>query len=956
MVQPRSLHLLHSPRRLWNAAYNSLAEDKDTTKLVESYIATMDKVLGDRNGEPALDVSATLKDPSQRQAHMRKLVEEGQAKISRLSQITQGVGDAVQFVLSAKAMVDRAIQNIPQAALPWAGVCIGLQILLNPVEAIQSNLAGIAHVMSRMDWYCALSEHILSQSNIVVGKESFKSVQLQLENRIVELYKALLLYQMKSVCSFYRHQTWIVLRGLVNVDEWDAYLKSVTDTEASLQADLNQFNSQHTKSLLGKLVEKAEERKALLGDIHQALQSSIAVQEKTHKAVQDGNTLRKEIHRDEKDTQCLRDLRLTDPRDDKKRIQNTKGGLLRDVYHWVLDNSEFQQWRKSLDSNLLWVKGDPGKGKTMLLCGIIDELQRLTLGTAPLSFFFCQATDERINNASAILRGLIYMLLNQQPSLIPYVRKKYEHAGKALFEDANRWVALSEIFKTILQDPSLEGAYLVIDALDECMSGRRELLEFIVEMTSTVPYVKWIVSSRNWPDIEESLEAAEQKTRLSLELNEKSVSSAVSIYVQYKVDKLAQLKGYDDKTQHAVQVHLTRNANNTFLWVALVCQELTKYSRSRVLTKLNTFPPGLGSLYQRMMAQVRCSDEADLCKQVLAVLCSTYRPITIQELTSFIDISEDISDNLEFLTEIIGLCGSFLTLRESIIYFVHQSAKEFLSKDAVDEIFPSGVALLHYGIFSQSLHVMSTALRHDMYGLATPGFPIENVNQPNLDPLAAARYACVYWVDHLYNWQSSKNTNHPDVFQDGGVIDKFLRQHYLHWLEALSLCRSMSQGVLSMAKLESIHQQKNVASQLPRLVYDMRRFVQYCSQLVENHPLQVYASALAFSPARSMTRNLYKREMRWITAGPVVEEDWNACTQTLEGHSGSVGSVAFSPDSKLVASGSGDNTIWDTATGTCTQTLAGHSGCRDVMSLKLFASWMSAERSGHSGIYDCRWL
>ncbi|KAK4109346.1 hypothetical protein N656DRAFT_716293, partial [Canariomyces notabilis] len=492
--------VLPMSQRLWDAAYNSLAEDKDTAKLVESYMETLNKVLGDRTVEPAVDVSSTLKDPSQRQAHMRKLVEEGQAKISKLLKITQGVGDAAQFVLSAKAMVDLAIQNIPQAALPWAGVCIGLQILLNPAEAIESNLAGIVHVISRMDWYCALTEHILSQNNIVVGKESFKSVQLQLENRIVELYKALLLYQMKSVCSFYRHKTWIVLRGLAKVDDWDAYLKSVTDTEATLQTDLNQFNSQHTKSLLGKLVEKAEERKALLGDIHQALQSSIAVQEKTHKAVQDGNTLRKEIHRDEKDTQCLQDLRLTDPRDDKKRIQNTKGGLLRDAYHWILDNSEFQQWRNSLDSNLLWIKGDPGKGKTMLLCGIIDELQKSTSGTGPLSFFFCQATNEQISNAPAILRGLIYMLLDQQPSLIPHVRKKYKHAGKALFEDANRWVALSEIFKNILQDPSLEGAYLVIDALDECISGRRELLEFIVEMTSTVPHVKWIVSSRNWPD------------------------------------------------------------------------------------------------------------------------------------------------------------------------------------------------------------------------------------------------------------------------------------------------------------------------------------------------------------------------------------------------------------------------------------------------------------------------
>jgi hypothetical protein len=89
---------------------------------------TLNKVLGDRTREPAVDLSTILKDPSQRQAHMRKLVEDGQAKFSTLSKITQGVGDAVQFVLSAKAMIDLAIQNIPQAALPWAGVCIGLQV------------------------------------------------------------------------------------------------------------------------------------------------------------------------------------------------------------------------------------------------------------------------------------------------------------------------------------------------------------------------------------------------------------------------------------------------------------------------------------------------------------------------------------------------------------------------------------------------------------------------------------------------------------------------------------------------------------------------------------------------------------------------------------------------------------------------------------------------------------
>ena len=54
-----------------------------------------------------------------------------------------------------------------------------------------------------------------------------------------------------------------------------------------------------------------------------------------------------------------------------------------------------------------------------------------------------------------------------------------------------------------------------------------------------------------------------------------------------------------------------------------------------------------------------------------------------------------------------------------------------------------------------------------------------------------------------------------------------------------------------------------------------------------------------------------------------MEDNWNACRQTLEGHSNIVNSVAISADSTLIASGSGDTTVklWDAATGDCRQTL-----------------------------------
>ena len=68
------------------------------------------------------------------------------------------------------------------------------------------------------------------------------------------------------------------------------------------------------------------------------------------------------------------------------------------------------------------------------------------------------------------------------------------------------------------------------------------------------------------------------------------------------------------------------------------------------------------------MDQICNSEDAELCKGILAVVSVVYRPITLEELASFVDMPNGVSND-ESLTEIIGLCGSFLTLRERTILF-----------------------------------------------------------------------------------------------------------------------------------------------------------------------------------------------------------------------------------------------------------------------------------------------
>jgi hypothetical protein len=510
----------------------------------------------------------------------------------------------------------------------------------------------------------------------------------------------------------------------------------------------------------------------------------------------------------DKDASCLTDLYVTDPRDDKTRIEITKGGLLEEAYCWILDNVDFQRWRDDQQSRLLWIKGDPGKGKTMLLCGIINGLKKSMAKTNHLSYFFCQATDLRINNATAVLRGLVYLLVDQQPSLIRHIRKKYDQAGNKLFEDANAWVALSEIFTNILQDPSLNSTYLIIDALDECVADLPRLLDF-VQKSSASPRVKWIVSSRNKIDIEQRLRLEGSGTRLSLELKENAeqVAHAVGVYIDHCVSELTEIQN-DKGLQDRVRSEMRRKANGTFLWVSLVIKELRDAMSWEVPQIIDEVPTDLKDVYRRMMDQIQRLKprNTELCKRVLSTVTAAYRPLHLQEL-HVLSGSPTQAPNVNQSAEmIVKMCGSFLTIRDDNVYIIHQSAKEFLSTDGSDDIFPCGIGNVHHSIFSRSLDVLSKTLRRDIYNLHALGYSIERVKQPDPDPLAALRYSCVYWVDHLYDRNSNSYVNHKDDLQDGGMVDVFVRKKYLYWLEALSLCKSMSEGMLSMTKLEALIQ------------------------------------------------------------------------------------------------------------------------------------------------------
>src|ERR1700727_590540 len=112
------------------------------------------------------------------------------------------------------------------------------------------------------------------------------------------------------------------------------------------------------------------------------------------------------------------------------------------------------------------------------------------------------------------------------------------------------------------------------------------------------------------------------------------------------------------------------------------------------------------------------------------------------------------------------------------------------------------------------------------------------------------------------------------------------------------------------------------------LLSDCERFVREFFPILSTSPEQVYHSALMFTPSETMLRKKYFHELPPIRMENGCERMWDSCLRTMEGHSSSIYSVAFSPDGTGIVSGSSDNTLrlWDSVSGAHLNTLKGHSG------------------------------
>ncbi|KAF4342732.1 ankyrin repeat-containing protein [Fusarium beomiforme] len=392
-----------------------------------------------------------------------------------------------------------------------------------------------------------------------------------------------------------------------------------------------------------------------------------------------------------------------------KRVQNT--------CMWLLNNPLFQTWM-SQDSGPLLVSAGPGCGKSVLAKYLVDQgLPR----SSTICYFFFKDQDQ--NTTRQALCALLHQLFCHKPSLISYAVPRYRQEGRMLVESS---ISLWEILRDALQDYDAGPVTIVLDALDECAeSDLRDLIQNIVDQSqysSSGHKVKYLLTCRPYVQIVSEFEQllhSFPSIHIPGEEHSDAISQEVNHVVRYRLDQLVIKKHLSPAIQQALEKRLYETTNRTYLWVSLVFDYLMRENFKKTIkgaeSAIATLPRSVNEAYESILSK---TGNSSAVRRVLCVMLAAQRPLTVSEMNVAINVDYDLEslDNLDMETDedfklsLKYWCGLFVSVHQDRIYFLHQTAREFLLADLASTTPVPPQLHWNRSISSQEAHTVLTEL------------------------------------------------------------------------------------------------------------------------------------------------------------------------------------------------------------------------------------------------------
>ncbi|KAJ6785402.1 hypothetical protein PWT90_07190 [Aphanocladium album] len=852
---------------LWDRAYIKLKENKPA--LVTDYEKLLLKEL--------TDGSTLLKKEQLSDIVTRGLerMSEQKAKYTILGQeyvVKDRVAQVSKLLINLKSFISDAIKVSPEASLAWAGVCVILPLFSNPSTADEAQSSGFDYVTSRMRLYVGFEE-LLWPAHTQLAPDTKE----ELESSVEDLYVKILTFQLTSVLRFYRGWLGQLGRDLVQFDDWKSMLEAVKKAETIVSDDFKRLRDVAVLKELEKMTTDAEAQCASLISLLSVAEMQLHIAKELLKEAQAARKLT-EANQPALDIPAIYEARYdsAEVHSQARCLEGTRKSIQERITSWVNDETA---------DNLFWLNGPAGIGKSTVsrtMAEVFASQHRLAA-----SYFFSRSRQGR-NELSLFFPTLSIQVAEHIPQYKSHLREALREVSSEALVNKSPPMQFELLFTKVFKQESLKELVIppqliIIDALDEFGQQDRiwELLKPVSELRADGSFrLCVLITSRNTIEIDEKfdelMDTPFQRLDLHQEYSEESRAD-IETYLSAMFKQLGSKAtiGGLSPWPDAVDMEAVKGRGKT------PRQQLKKWllgSGEGVSQLAQTYLPVLQDAFQLTPEEQyskHFGPDAVTGHRIISAVVLAGTPISAITLAGLLELELDVV--LQWLHSLRAV----FDVRDDVyspVKPLHKSFSDFLLDTEVrsSEEFWVDCDKSHEFIALRCFWRMkNSGLKRDICGLEELGYFSAEVEETRVTVCIPSdlQYAVNFCFHHL-NLSGRQRENFV-------CLEDFLKTQLLHWLEALSILRSVSTAITGMTELTASISPDN--SPTERLAHDAYRFVLSHCSTIQTAPLQAYVSALVFSPPQSPVKQCYHAEQPgWVITLSDMASHWDLCLMTIE--------------------------------------------------------------------------
>ena len=297
---------------------------------------------------------------------------------------------------------------------------------------------------------------------------------------------------------------------------------------------------------------------------------------------------------------------------------------------WLWEHRDVQAWFHGNGSDTLWFNGPPGVGKSVLTSTVIDSIKEATKASTRTVIVFVyikndtEATRKPPNIIATFIKQLCDVISEVPAEILGLFRKNKLKADQLRLRDVHQlFVMLAQRFKRI---------YIVLDALDECEEGSRDLLlQLLLDYAELLQQVKVLITSRPQKGMSYFFEGRNVST---IAVEPRHLNPDIRIYVEGRV--VSSLEPFPEVRPPGSQIlrvenpalqarifdSLTKSKDDVFFWVELQLDKLCRQnSDTGIQEALLELPRNSSGIYNRVITGIK--DHAQRL-QALAYVCGLW--------------------------------------------------------------------------------------------------------------------------------------------------------------------------------------------------------------------------------------------------------------------------------------------------------------------------------------------